>query len=369
MANYGLDFAIPFSGDPDPTLPWADDDDALLTPGSILLVDLTHSSNPLAAGMPANAADVPNIAYKHFQNAYGSSAFTGSINTTTLTVTAKSSGTIKPGHQISGVGMTATVILSQLSSTEAGGALGGTGTYLVSTSQTAAGPISITALALTQSAANPLFATSGDSAGFLLNERTPKGGLHTIYSQGTTTTQYAKVMGKPAHENYIRGNRDHDFYYSRWDRVTRVANFGADPGEMHIGNNTGNMIIAQFPNSSNPQALGTPRSLGFKTHLGDGVQSGFNALGNRFIAMSSDISSGVDAGYYATLHVVGSTNPWGASTGARAASRIFYRTYLEDLTVSGRTWDQVAAIDYALWQGAFAPGGRYYGDTFTTPSI
>jgi hypothetical protein len=35
MVDFGLDIAIPFTGDPDPSLPWADDDDALLVPGSL----------------------------------------------------------------------------------------------------------------------------------------------------------------------------------------------------------------------------------------------------------------------------------------------------------------------------------------------
>jgi hypothetical protein len=49
--------------------------------------------------------------------------------------------------------------------------------------------------------------------------------------------------------------------------------------------------------------------------------------------------------------------------------RVLYRAYIEDLTVSGRTYAQVQALDYALWQAAFAPGGRYAGDTFTPPAI
>ena len=58
--------------------------------------------------------------------------FTGSIATTTLTVTAITSGTIYPGMVISGTGVTAnTRIVSQ-----ATGTAGSTGTYVVDTSQT-----------------------------------------------------------------------------------------------------------------------------------------------------------------------------------------------------------------------------------------
>jgi len=59
-------------------------------------------------------------------------SFTGSIATTTLTVSAISAGTIYPSMQISGTGVTAgTRIVEQLT-----GTAGGTGTYTVSTSQT-----------------------------------------------------------------------------------------------------------------------------------------------------------------------------------------------------------------------------------------
>lgn len=60
--------------------------------------------------------------------------FTGSIATTTLTVSAITSGTILPGMTISGTGVTAgTYIVDQLT-----GTTGGTGTYTVSASQTVA---------------------------------------------------------------------------------------------------------------------------------------------------------------------------------------------------------------------------------------
>jgi hypothetical protein len=57
--------------------------------------------------------------------------FTGSIATTTLTVTAVSSGTIQVGQPISGTGVTAGTIITAL-----GTGTGGIGTYTVGTSQT-----------------------------------------------------------------------------------------------------------------------------------------------------------------------------------------------------------------------------------------
>ena len=68
----------------------------------------------------------------------GGAVVTGSIATTTLTVTAVTSGRIYPGQTISGTGITAgTVITAQLTQTS-GDAIGLRGTYTVSVSQTAA---------------------------------------------------------------------------------------------------------------------------------------------------------------------------------------------------------------------------------------
>jgi hypothetical protein len=52
-----------------------------------------------------------------------------------------------------------------------------------------------------------------------------------------------------------------------------------------------------------------------------------------------------------------------------APSVVFYRTYLEDLTVSGRTYAEVDALDVALYtKHVLTTGGRYYGDTYTDPA-
>lgn len=65
--------------------------------------------------------------------AYGASVVTGSIATTTLTVTAVTSGQLGLGAQITGAGVAAGTYITAL-----GTGLGGTGTYTVSVSQTVA---------------------------------------------------------------------------------------------------------------------------------------------------------------------------------------------------------------------------------------
>lgn len=102
--------------------------DGVLKTGSVNLSGATSFTN--AAEIIANTLGIEGV-----QNA----VFTGSITTTTLTVTAFSSGhgTLGAGDVLTGSGVTAnTFILQQLTSTESDGSLGGLGTYQVSASQT-----------------------------------------------------------------------------------------------------------------------------------------------------------------------------------------------------------------------------------------
>ena len=56
------------------------------------------------------------------------------------------------------------------------------------------------------------------------------------------------------------------------------------------------------------------------------------------------------------------------TTSPSTASNTDFLLAIEDLTVSGRTYAEVDALDYALYQAAFAADGRYHGDTNTDPS-
>jgi hypothetical protein len=74
------------------------------------------------------------VANKYLDHgAYGDGVVTGSISTTTLTVTAVTSGFLNVGSEISGTGVAAGTYITAL-----GTGLGGTGTYTVNTSQTVA---------------------------------------------------------------------------------------------------------------------------------------------------------------------------------------------------------------------------------------
>lgn len=116
-----------------------------LSPGTLAFtVDgqafTSASINLSAASSFSNAAALIQTGLAHYD-----AVVTGSIATTTLTVTAVASGTLVIGQTISGAGVTAGTIITAL-----GTGTGGTGTYTVSVSQTAssttisAGPTTVT---------------------------------------------------------------------------------------------------------------------------------------------------------------------------------------------------------------------------------
>jgi len=365
--DYGLDIVIPFSsGDPDPTLPWADDDDGLLVPGSLLLVEPAHSANPMTAMVALNA-DVPNIAWKRLRDLLGNSSFTGSISTTTLTVPASPTtgiGSIKPGQTITGTGVTTnTYIVNQLTSTESGSALGGAGTYTVSISQTVSSTV-ITAALGTQSSLAASRGGSADTANQLLNELSGLGGWNTIISQvnNTTNGQGTSIAGKSPLNNYLQTFPDHSYYFSRWDNPTRTS-LNNEPAITLIGSTTSNGLL-MIGSQANPSNM--PAGANLIGHYESGT---VNATGKRFMNVGIAAHTGTTTGWASFMMMKGLIGPYSSlagSYGNKSPSGIFYRGYFEDLTVSGRTYAQVHALDLAAWTAAFGTGGRYAGTDTTT---
>lgn len=374
MPTYGLDIAIPYVGDPDPTLPWADDDDALLVPGSLALFDATHSAAPMASGVPASGADIPNIAWKRFRDVVGAAVFTGRIDNgtvgqagTSLIVTALTAGSIIVGQIIAGTGVIGnTTVMSQVSGTP-----GGTGVYSVNFSQSVAST-SVTATTLDAASGGLTMTGVADQPNIIISERTPRGGLHTTVSQtnDTVNSNFKGIQAKAALASYITANRGHSFYMSQWRRVTRGATAPSTQSPIRggIGNGGTNYVtqLLQAHTTGTMQSAINP--LGGFT---DQPPPNVGATGLMFNADGATGPGNGNSTLVVALNYWGLAGSYGAAAtyGNKSASYVAYRSYIEDLTVSGRTFEQVRAIDYALYQAAFGAGGRYAGDTFTVPSI
>jgi len=201
-------------------------------------------------------------------------------------------------------------------------------------------------------------------------ERTSKGGLHVICSQTAFPGYNARFALPALIKQYMIDNADHKFYVDFWYRVTRQA-----------------LNASLNPNSRPPKVLLTNSVSAVNNHLIFLNNSGFYPTGSKLIGsqlvpgpdtMGNCIASiGVD-GWTGTVAanaaaMVGDIG-WGGLTGYSGASwsalygsHIFYRFYLEDLTVSGLTYEERAVRSCRQWQFAMTQG-RYYGDTFTDPA-
>ncbi|MEA3390013.1 MAG: hypothetical protein U9R64_12185 [Pseudomonadota bacterium] len=296
---FGLDITIPTEVD-DTTLPYADDDDALLVPGSLLLIDPAHSVAPVGA-LPALApfgqTPVPNIAWKHLADILGS----------------------------------------------------GSETTLAST----------------------FFYDSAVAAHANRFEKTSKGGIHGIISlvNNDANFQGAFIRAAVPLSTYLFTNRAHAFYFSRWSRVTRPGSnsVGATKAALWSSQGTvGNDYLFKFLTTGNQPASGAAQRLGGQSTPGPNTNGAtFDAIGVQGFTGTGPSSS-----------ITFAPANWGTTAPDAFSGRynvqqssILYRTYLEDLTVSGRTYAEVEALDRALFDLTMGSGGRYADDVFTSPSV
>lgn len=319
-------------------------DPLLPTQGALLLVEPGHPSQPWAAGVPADATLLPNLA--------GAQALS---------------------------------------------ALGATDALIVKPKM------------------NKPAAFTG-SAGLV--ERSSKGGVHAISPQGgNAVAESGPAISFPTEiVKYLINHADHDVYFSMWFRLTRLAltgqsdvmagivvagqqtngGFAVITAPTAAGSPPGHRPVAGSPVGGLLGVQHTPNDGSLVPHFSAVASAAFTAFdngGTNTWKMYPDIAPPVLPGYNAVLGTkmgggvnfgptvrtpcvdsAGSVanallNPVGASGYKNnAPSFVFYRTYLEDLTLSGRTYAQVSAADLALYNAAFGAGGRYAGDTFTDPA-
>lgn len=270
--------------------------------GALMLVDPTHPVTPWDAGVPANDATVPNIAWEQC------AAVLGSGDADTLAA------------EVYNVGL----------STTAG-----------------------------------------------LVERTTKGGLHAVISP---TEVFANanagfnVAVPDAIFDYTQSNPTNKYYFSMWFQVTRAATLDGNH-KLFSAINTDSQFLQAFTQTAtlNSGTLDTASAVD-DTVGGNRFRNVANTPGETY--GSDTVSGGTAAtlpGHRSVFLVGNRHNVNGnSSSGARrgkGGSRILYRAYLEDLTVSGRTYAQVTAIDQAMFTAVCdTAGGRYYGDEFTDPA-
>jgi hypothetical protein len=201
-------------------------------------------------------------------------------------------------------------------------------------------------------------------------EKSGKGGIHVIVSRTADVSGRGFFVGERSKSTkltqYLLVNPNNKIGVWIWERCTQVG-LTATPepvSSILYANNGGTNDIAWRVDrvaSTGPSA----------------VSSADPALpqptGNRRRAVATTGYSGAapttDLNVHLLAWVIGNQIE-GATTLHKSRSAILYRIYIEDLTVSGRTFAQVDALDAAQWAAAIGTGGRYEAatETFTDPA-
>jgi hypothetical protein len=202
----------------------------------------------------------------------------------------------------------------------------------------------------------------------LKREFTPKRGLHVLSSQVNQSANRGYII---AMSDLIRGhlynNPNHSYFMGGWYRVTRPALVATNTFFGGIGNKSGtpgSCIILIQPGANVP-AAGSAKSLG---------ESNFpnpsNVVGNIYRSVaSSSMTGAVPAAvgnWDALLLRIANEGAYQSLERNKTASVVFYKVYLEDLTVSGRSFAEVDNLFKSQFDAAFAVGGIYNGDTIPT---
>lgn len=232
-----------------------------------------------------------------------------------------------------------------------------------------------TALALmpgsTEAQLSPFYDLDGYNSNAMLLERTPKKGLHVIMSKINDVANQFLVLNFPLKvREYMQTNVAHSFYVSSWKRDTRESGTPTI-GHSYFLINTATYRYAMQGSANTPDSVGAPaRVLGNNRNVSSSQY--WQTTGLKFSSIGFKDMTGVPsspANETDALFVAGNKGPFAGFTLHNNWSQIFYRAYVEDLTVSGRTYAEVYALDIAMFNEAFAVGGKYAGDTFTDPSI
>ena len=190
-------------------------------------------------------------------------------------------------------------------------------------------------------------------------ERTAKGGLHFIANPSITESydSYAVIKETAAVRKFIKNNRmnlptDHMFFFSAWVRYTTTGNAQRYTSNYSHDSNH-NLQRIFYIGQSYSTGTGNKRMSAKSGY-------GYNPDGTVSLPIDSTNFNMFNGGAVG-LNKVGSAS-------RQYESVIFYRFYAEDLTLSGRTFEDVDALDNVLFNEAFAVGGKFYGDTYSDPN-
>lgn len=210
-------------------------------------------------------------------------------------------------------------------------------------------------------------------------ERTAKGGVHGIVSASVAPGAAgvgAAVELPVSLVGYLIANPTHHYYYSMIDRQTRMG-ASTPRSRLMVGAGDGvNMHTYWYKSGIRPDFAWSNTWIGGHNTNASSVNTEpvVRAIGVKDWASStSNTGGGVPSsptGITRSMHwgAIGPINSSSPTSAGNFPSWVFYRLYIEDLTVSGRTFAQALAADQSLTASLTGPGGRYASDEFTDPA-
>lgn len=222
---------------------------------------------------------------------------------------------------------------------------------------------------------------SGMSGAQGLLERSEKGGLHAIYSNtnetntGNSSSCYVLIEYSADLIRYIGEHYDDELYLSYWAYATRPQPGGGEYNTQaaiaYVNTSTSNYKYLVGANAIDGGSGLTTKRVSVVGSPGGGtgpIIQNVSRAGHSNAAPNNVPNYDDQCTYPWQIGNARTVNSY-MTAKANVMSAIVYRLYLENLTVSGRPYDEVDAIDYALFEKeVLTPGGRYYGDTFTDPA-
>jgi len=221
----------------------------------------------------------------------------------------------------------------------------------------------INSLALSPSSMNTSTVNSGANTRKFF-ERSTLGGLHGIISQvyDTVDNGGASIVLPSGIISYVLANPDHAYYFSAWRNITRPATVSGGGVDMIIGASTANFLTYRQPYTTTGGAQAGNTTINPPSSI---------YTGPTFSAWSPTVHTGTTSSWFNILAAWGLVSPFNDHNvyGNHTSSNIVYRLYMEDRTVSGRSYSTIETLDAKLFTAAcLTVGGRYYGDTYTLPS-
>lgn len=217
-------------------------------------------------------------------------------------------------------------------------------------------------------------------------KRTTKGGLNAA-RVAAGANGGIRIRWSLALMEYILNNTGHKYYVSTWSRI--LKNNDGTHAHLALGASTvrdtykGYLVIVSNANTNYPanDSSVPSRNMRIGQHREPSNTRNITTTTPPVVAAQTPFpfyaSTGVN-GYSVPEEIdqtaevaLESSRVWGLGTpfnpfgmgNSEQLDQTFYRAYVEDLTVSGRSYAEVDALDYALYQKeVMTSGGRYHND-------